>query len=226
MIRVVALAAALVPVLATAGAATADLAIAGDPTVPVAARGRDHERRLDGRAGFMIGGSDVGDADGLSLGFHGQLGYRLDDVTLFGEFDYYSVGDSPDEGLERKGRTTRYGLAARYSLLHTTPHDGPIGGDWWVELGAGYETVRWKQGGELTRPDLALGIGVELDARPGAKNATPRHAGWYVAFRSVLARAPESDAPEVCGGPCTEATQPSRTDVSLYFLIGLHWGRG
>jgi len=218
--------AAVVLAPALARPAAADVAIAGGELSPAPAPSDRGERRLDGRVGFMVGGADVGDADGRSFGFHGQLGYRVNDVTLFGELDYYSVGDSPGEAMTRSGRTTRYGLTARYSLLHTDPHSGPIGGDWWVEAGAGYERVTWKQGGVLRRPDLALGFGIELDGRPGWRSSTPRHAGWYLGFRSVLARAPESALPSTCGGPCTEATKPSRNDVSLYFIVGLHWGRG
>src|SRR5262245_37236540 len=149
MNRVVAL--ALVTLLGSTGAAAAEVAIARDPSAPPPAS-RASEHRFDGRAGFMVGGADVGDVNGLSLGFNGQLGDRLDDVTLFGELDYLSVGDSPDDAPSHEGRTTRYGLAARYSLLHTASHDDPVGGDLWVEAGVGYENVAWKEGGVLNRP--------------------------------------------------------------------------
>jgi hypothetical protein len=229
MQRMVGVAAALVmlPLVATSAPAAADVAIAAAPmTSPAPPPGPEQHRtrRFDARAGFLLGGADVGDADGLSVGFHGQLGFRVDDVTLFGELDYFSVGDGPDEALMRTGRTTRYGLAARYAL-YETPDDAALGGEFWVEAGAGYEDVRWKQGGVLRRPDLALGLGLELDARPG-DNERHRHLGWYLGFRTILAGAPDSDAPETCGGPCEEPSGPSRTDVSFYFLVGLHWGRG
>src|SRR6185503_828870 len=116
-----------------------------------------------GRLGFMLGGSDVADASGLSMGFHGQLGYRIDTVSLFGELDYYSVGDSPGALDRRTGRATRVGVTARYSLLSTPHSAGSIGGDWWVEAGGGYEYVGWDPGGVLRRPDIALGTGIELD---------------------------------------------------------------
>jgi hypothetical protein len=217
---------AIAATMLAARTAAADVVIAADPTSATPPRATSGpERRLDARVGFMLGGSDVADANGRSLGFHGQLGYRIDGVTLFGELDYYSVGDSPGEMDRRTGRTTRLGVTARYSLLRTPHSSGSLGGDWWIEAGGGYEYVNWDAGGVLRRPDVALGVGLELDARPRWSPTSTHHAGWYVAFRSVLARAPESDAPVVCGGPCTQATQPSRTDVSLYFLVGLHWGR-
>jgi len=216
------LAATLAVASAHSAPAAADVAIAGD-TVPAAPR--KHDYRFDGRGGFMIGGSDTGDATGLSMGFHGQLGARLDKISLFGEFDYYSVGDSPGEDMRRIGRASRVGGTLRYSLLNAGPQSGAIGGDWWVEAGGGYEHVNWNQGGVLNRPDLTLGIGLEVDGRPGYGTNHVQHAGWYFAFRTVVAQAPTSDAPVVCGGPCTMASQPSRTDVSMYFITGLHWGR-
>jgi hypothetical protein len=217
--------------LVAARTASADVTIAGDaaaPSPPPAAS--SGERRFDARAGFLLGGSDTGDADGLSMGIHGQLGFRAGDATLFGELDYYSVGDSAGEENRRIGRTSRAGLTLRYSLLNdrrTANGTMPIGGDLWVEAGAGYEHVAWKKGGVLRRPDLALGIGVEMDGRPGAKRGErpKQHIGYYLAFRTLIARAPESDEPAMCGGPCSEPTQPPRTDVSLYFVVGLHWGR-
>src|SRR5262245_56079959 len=64
---------------------------------------------VDGRIGMLLGGADVGDADGFSIGVGGGLGYRIGDITLRGVVDYYRVGDSPDEGLMRKGRGLRGG---------------------------------------------------------------------------------------------------------------------
>jgi hypothetical protein len=216
----------LAATLAVARTAAADVAIAGDVApAPAPSMRPAHNRHFDGRAGFMIGGADTGDATGLSMGFHGQLGYRFDAVSLFSEFDYYTVGDSPGEDNRRIGRSARVGATVRYSLLDAGPNAGAVGGDWWVEAGAGYEHVNWNAGGVLDRPDLVLGMGLEVDGRPGYGTSHMQHAGWYFGFRTVVGQAPKSDAPTVCGGPCTMASQPSRTDVSMYFITGLHWGR-
>ena len=43
-------------------------------------------------------------------------------------------------------------------------------------------------------------------------------------FRTLIAQGPEMDGPAVCGGPCSRATKPSRTDISMFFELGLHWG--
>ena len=69
--------------------------------------------RVEGRVGMLMGGADVGDADGFSIGISGGLGYRLGDVTLRGLFDHYRVGDGGSEAMQRTGRGTRAGGAAR-----------------------------------------------------------------------------------------------------------------
>src|SRR5438874_6368401 len=63
-------------------------------------------RFVDGRIGMLLGGADVGDADGFSIGASGALGYRIGDITLRGLFDYYKVGDGSDEAQDRHGRAT------------------------------------------------------------------------------------------------------------------------
>jgi hypothetical protein len=215
----------------SAPAAADNIVIAGDPVYPgVVREHRPIPTRFDSRLGLMLGGADVGDANGFSLGLHAGLGYRVGDTTVFGEYGYFRVGDGKDEAMSRNGRTSRLGLAVRRSVMNTDPRE-KVGGDLWVEVGAGYERVSWSQGGLLYRPDLALGFGFEFDGRPGPRadvgaGAPPRHLGWFMAFRAILGRAPDASAmPATCGGPCTEATSPSRNDTSLYFVVGLHWGR-
>ena len=185
-------------------------------------------RRLEARAGMLLGGSDVGDADGFSMGLTTGLGYRLGDVTLRGRFDYYRTGDSSDEAMVRRGRGTRVGGALRYSFANTADSRdrGGLGADFWGELGVGLEHVAWRAGGVLDRPSGEVALGFDLDGygRRGADNRR-RHIGYFMAFRSFIAQGPEMDGPAVCGGPCTRATKPSRLDASMFFELGLHWGR-
>jgi hypothetical protein len=184
-------------------------------------------RRIEGRVGMLIGGADVGDADGFSIGITTGIGYRIGDVTLRGRFDHYRVGDSPDEAMVRRGRGTRVGGALRYSFANTSEErEKGVGVDFWGEAGIGLEHITWSAGGIYDRPSGELAIGFELDGY-GHRDAHNRrkHVGYFMAFRSLIARGPEMDGPAVCGGPCTEATKPSRTDVSLFFETGLHWGR-
>jgi hypothetical protein len=183
-------------------------------------------RRVEGRLGMLMGGSDVGDADGFAMGVSAGIGYRFGDLTVRGLFDYFRVGDGDEEIMDRRGRSTRVGGALRYSFANTGDDDDGPNADFWGELGFGYEHVAWRAGGVLDRPSGELAIGFELDA--AGKERAPgrrRHIGWFVAFRTLLAQGPEIDTPAVCGGPCSKATRPSRLDASMFFELGLHWGR-
>lgn len=185
--------------------------------------------RVEGRVGMLMGGTDVGDADGFSMGVSAGLGYRIGDVTLRGLFDYYKVGDGDDEAMSRRGRGSRLGGAVRYSLANTGDQKRAkgIGVDFWGELGFGVEHVTWRQGGVLDRPSGEIAVGFELDGFGERNDRTQRrrHVGYFMAFRTLIAQGPDMDGPAVCGGPCTKATKPSRTDTSMFFEIGLHWGR-
>jgi hypothetical protein len=183
-------------------------------------------RRVEGRLGMLMGGSDVGDADGFAMGVSAGIGYRFGDLTVRGLFDYFRVGDGDEEIMDRRGRSTRVGGALRYSFANTGDDDDGPNADFWGEVGLGYEHVAWRAGGVLDRPSGELAIGFELDA--AGKERAPgrrRHIGWFVAFRTLLAQGPEIDTPAVCGGPCSKATRPSRLDASMFFELGLHWGR-
>lgn len=183
--------------------------------------------RVDARVGMLIGGTDVGDADGFSMGISAGLGYRIGDVTLRGLFDHYRVGDSATEAIVRRGRGTRVGGAVRYSFANTEERNKGLGVDFWGEVGMGMEHVSWRQGGVLDRPSGEVAVGFELDGRGQRDRRTgkQRHIGYFMAFRSLIAQGPDMDGPAVCGGPCTKATKPSRTDVAMFFELGVHWGR-
>ena len=194
--------------------------------------GRDEpnaERRLEGRVGMLLGGSDVGDADGFSIGVTTGLGYRIGDITLRGRFDHYRVGDSSSEAVVRRGRGTRVGGAVRYSFASTSDDRDRkgVGLDFWGEAGLGLEHVTWREGGVYDRPSGELAIGFEIDGygRRDDRTRRRRHVGYFMAFRSFVGQGPEMSGPAVCGGPCTKATKPSRTDISMFFEVGLHWGR-
>jgi len=178
-------------------------------------------RGVDGRIGMLIGGSDVGDADGFSTGVSGGLGYRLGDVTLRGLVDYYRVGDGADEAPMRKGRATRVGGALRYSFANNGRAAGFVA-DTWGEAGLGIEHVAWRQGGILDRTSGELALGLDLSSRSERR----REIGYFMAFRTLIGEGPEQPgAMASCGGPCTKPTTPPRTDVSMFFELGVRWGR-
>jgi len=180
------------------------------------------EHFLDARLGALLGSAQVGDSQNFSPGISGGLGYRIGDVMIRGLADYYRVGDDPSSMMARRGRATRLGAAARYSFVHTD-RDSDVNVDFWGELGGGYEHVAWLAGGVLDRPSGEVAFG--LDA--GRRN-TRNHAeiGYFMALRSHIGEAPQMPgAVATCGGPCTSATTPPRTDVSIFFELGVHWGR-
>jgi hypothetical protein len=215
----------------------ADSVVATDPSTTAQAPGVASERRLEGRVGMVLGGSDVGDADGFSIGVTSGLGYRVGDATLRARLDHYRVGDGRSESIDgmspRRGRATRVGGALRYALVssynalkHSERKRGSVAVELWAEGGLGLEHVGWKAGGVLDRPSGELAIGFDVDGF-GAPNERQRrrHIGYSMAFRTLIAQGPSIEAPAMCGGPCDKPTRPSRTDVSMFFDLSVHWGR-
>ena len=125
-----------------------------------------------------------------------------------------------------KGRATRLGGALRYSFARNSYESSKLV-DFWGELGAGYEHVAWRRGGVLDRPSGELAVGFDIGGRGDRdRGGRRRTIGYFMAFRTLVAQGPEMDGVmATCGGPCTQATKPSRTDVSMFFELGVHWGR-
>ncbi len=183
-------------------------------------------RLVDGRIGVLLGDAVVGDTNAFSPGISGALGYRIGDVTLRALVDYYRVGDDPSDAMARRGRALRVGGAGRYSFAHTD-YDSAPQVDFWGELGAGYEHVAWLEGGVLDRPNAELAVGVDFGRRGdrGRDHHRPE-IGSFLAFRTFVAQGPDmAGAVATCGGPCSEPTKPPRTDVTMFFEMGVHWGR-
>jgi hypothetical protein len=174
--------------------------------------------------GFTTGNAEVGSTQGGTTGVVGSFGYRIGAVTARALVDYYSVGQSG--AMPVHGRATRFGAAARYAFAHT-PLDSDAALDFWGELGAGYEHVAWHDGGVLDRPSYEGAFGFDLGARGDRRpDGHRRFGGAYVAFRTLVAQAPaEAGAMPTCAGPCSQATLPPRTDVTLFFDFGAEWGR-
>src|ERR1051325_4762446 len=73
--------------LALTSTASAQTIVATGPTDGYAQPPRPMSPRVvDGRVGLLLGGSDVGDADGFSMGAAGGLGFRIGAATLRGLF--------------------------------------------------------------------------------------------------------------------------------------------
>jgi hypothetical protein len=181
---------------------------------------------VDARLGALLGAAEVGDTDAFSPGISAGVGYRTGDLTVRALGDYYRVGDDPGStAMPRRGRATRVGGAARYSFAHNSEESaGNI--DFWGEAGAGWEHVSWLLGGVLDRPSAELAFGIDVGHRSFGSRGRQREIGYFMAFRTLLAEAPETPgAMSTCGGPCSEATKPTRLDVTMFFELGVQWGR-
>jgi hypothetical protein len=209
---------ALLVLTSSAGAQNV-VAMAEQPSPP-------SPRLVDARLGMLLGDAVVGDTNAFSPGVSGSLGYRMGDITLRALADYYRVGDDPSDTMARRGRGLRVGGAARYSFAHTD-YDWSGLVDFWGELGAGYEHVSWLEGGVLDRPSGELAVGFDFGHRGDrARDGHRSQIGSFLAFRTHIAEAPEmAGAVSTCGGPCSEPTKPPRTDVTMFFEMGVHWGR-
>jgi hypothetical protein len=213
-------------VVATSGdpAPASPRAIASQDSLLASSTTGDAAQPLDARLGFLLGGSDVGDALGFSLGVSGGIGYRVGDITARALLDYYRVGDDGD--VPRHGRATRVGGAVRYSFVNNgTSSDLQL--DFWGELGGGWEHVAWLRGGIIDRPSVEAAVGYDVGGR-GARDPSGRRReiGYFMAFRTLIGEGPEmAGVMATCSGPCTQATTPPRTDVTMFFELGLQWGR-
>lgn len=205
--------------LAIASTASATSYVASDATP------QPQARRVDGRLGALLGGADVGDVSGFSAGLSGSVGVHFGDLSLRGLADYYKVADSGDAAHHRHGRGLRAGLALRYAFASTSP-ERALDATFWGELGGGFEHIAWLAGGVLDRPDAELAFGVDLGHRGDPDRRGRRsEVGYFMALRAMVGDAPDTGAMPTCGGPCTRATPPPRTDLTMFFELGVHWGR-
>nr|HEX4317181.1 hypothetical protein [Kofleriaceae bacterium] len=182
-------------------------------------------RFWDARVGMLAGVADVGDSDGGSIGVTGAYGYHIGDLGLRAELAYYRVGDDSDSS-PRRGRGERAAALARYTFVSADP-DGSLIAALWGEAGAGYEHVAWNTGGVLDRPDAELAVGLDVGMhRDRDRSQRSRRVGYFMDIRSWIGEGPAvAGAMPSCGGPCTMATTPPRTDISMFFEFGVLWGR-
>lgn len=143
--------------------------------------------RFEGAVGMLAGGYGVSTVTGAAFGMHFDGGVRMDRLALIGEYDFLSIGQSAyDHEYPIRGHLHRLGANVRYSLASFGGREVPIRGDIWIEGGIGNQLVQWHGGGELSRRDLAFGIGGQMTARLGREK--PKYVGFYYAFRGLVAR--------------------------------------
>jgi hypothetical protein len=186
-----------------------------------------HEQRTKFGFGMLVGSYDVGPISGPAIGYHAEVGRRFGTLALFGEYNMLSMGESSTTEEEPvRGILHRGALNVRYTFAEVGGgRKVPVQGAFWVEGGLGRHVVYWHEGGKLSRNDVGLGVGGQVNFRVGREK--PQVFGFYYAFRTTIAQSPTADetAPATCGGPCDEATPPSSNDLGLHFNMGLEWGR-
>jgi hypothetical protein len=178
--------------------------------------------------GMLAGGYSVGPVSGAAAGIHLDAGRQFGRVKLFGEYNMLVIGNSGSateaatRGLQHRG-----GANLRYDVGAIGGDGKPVQGTFWLEGGAGREWIYWQEGGRLTRDDISLGFGAQVNFQLKRYDTRPRVLGVYYAFKTTIAKAPgESQmGPATCGGPCDTPTKPSPYDLGVYFNLGIQFGR-
>ncbi len=178
--------------------------------------------------GMLLGGQDVGPIDGFAIGMHMELGRQMGPLYMYGEYNMLSIGESsvdiedPIRGIShRLGLTARYNFAEVGGGRHT-----PVQGAFWLEGGLGQQIIQWNEGGKLTRNDIGLGAGAQINFLLGKRSKKPKIMAVHYAVRATIAPSPDADKLEpTCAGPCDEATTPMPYDLGIFFNFGLEWGR-
>jgi hypothetical protein len=178
---------------------------------------------------MLVGGFAVGPIGGTAIGLHLDVGRQMGELKLLGEYNFMGIGESSYE-VENptRGVMQRAGLLARYNFAEIgSGRRTPLQGAFWLEAGLGRERIQWNEGGVLSRDDVSLGFGAQLNVLIGRDSPKPKTFSIYYAFKALIAKSPGGDqmGPATCGGPCDEPTAPSPYDAGFFFNLGLNWGR-
>ena len=182
--------------------------------------------RFEGALGALVGGQRIGWIHGTGGGIHLDAGLKMDRIFVFGEYDFLGVGENATETEDPvRGFMHRVGVNLRYSIgAIGGGREVPVRGDFWAELGAGHQHVRWHEGGKLGRKDLSFGLGAQATFKIGREK--PRFIGVHYAVKMTIARSPDAKSMEpTCAGPCDEPTAPSPWDIGVFFNFGVPFGK-
>jgi hypothetical protein len=169
-----------------------------------------------------------------SPGYSLASGVHRDRLTLLGEYTLAQVHyrapimDVSPLGsplyFDSTGLLHRLGLTARYSVVKLTSGEGITKwiGELWLEGGIGEQIARWDRGGTFTRPDIALGIGVQGARRGSARS----RGGLFAALRVQFGHRTDIDnAPPTCSAPCTMPSPPAAwSDRAALLHVGFLFG--
>jgi hypothetical protein len=183
--------------------------------------------RVDVAVGLLAGNFSTGPLSGPGVGMHLDVGWNHGPIYLYGEYDLLSVGEQTYMAADKpiRGLLQRVSANARYSFFDAHGQDFPLGGELWLEGGLGRQRIDWDEGGRLSRNDLSLGFGAQLNVVAGRHQARPQVFGVYYALKLTVAKDPGPRGMPGCAGPCDEPTPPSPWDLGVFFNMGVSWGR-
>lgn len=179
---------------------------------------RGQRVRVEAAVGLMFGSHGVDDYVGDHDGGAFALGLRRGRWFGYGEYALFQhdgeVGEHTISGLLH-----RASLNGRYDIKQMWFGPRAVLAAW-LEVGTGYELVRWEGGGSLGRPDLSVGLGGGIQIGDDGDRI-----GIGYAVKLLVAPAPErKDDMPGCAGPCYEASGPLGVDVGGLFVILFPFG--
>ncbi len=196
----------------------------------------DYEQRVrwQSELSLFVGGAPIDHVEAsTSPGYSIASGIHDDRITLLGEYTlaeiqyrapYLAQTVGSPTYFESDGLLHRFGLTGRYSFVKLASSEGIVRwhGDAWLEAGVGEQLARWDRGGTFTRPDLAVGIGLQAARRGSSASRT----GLFVALRVQFGRRTDIDnAPPTCSAPCTMPSPPAAwTDRTALLHVGFLFG--
>ena len=174
--------------------------------------------------------SDSKNAFGFAAGIHRSRLSFLAEYSLGGVGYHTTLSPARSDGtpvtVGSDGLMHRFGAVARWAYAKGQTDVESDGfqalGDLYVDAGAGVEVIRWDDGGELVRPDLAFGIGGEF----GFRASKTQRGTLSIALRMHVARRNDRDnLAETCAAPCTSPTAPTAWSDRSYLLeLGYTFG--
>jgi hypothetical protein len=213
----------------------------GDKAEDVLVLAADVATQWEGSFGLRIGTFHTASVYNEAFGVGLAGGVRHDRYAVIGEYTLlhlsesdstwtgppdvraaYAIGQS-DPWTRPSGIAQRFGVMGRYNVLHgvaAATGQGIFGG-LYVEAGVGEQLIRWSGGGYLHRPDLGLGMGVQVGGR-----GSQHHGGVTFGFRATLTAPPANSEPNTvtCAGPCDGPTGPIGIDRSFLFTFDMIFG--
>lgn len=163
---------------------------------------------------FGVRGIVAGRFGPLRLGIEGSL------AKFSGSRDLYDTDGWWRGWEDHGGEVIRYGATARYRVAggehQPVTTSSPLQLAFYLEAGVGRQRIAWDGGGEVSRNDVALGLGVDIGG------GQQRFGGLDMGVR-VLA-SPTLEGGSGCGPVCTRASTDRTHDLGVLIHLGGTFG--